>query len=145
MFLWRMCAVRGCHIISGTVVVNATSTHDAHYTMPCHCRFRKHRHDCISVNGTHYAADHQSRAVVCPRRQGRTTDSTAKVKFLEKLGGEKICWPHLWVRSITRGGPRGHYRYPVDWVHLCTGFKTRQRAGHNTLPRALQLRTLPPY
>jgi hypothetical protein len=73
--------VRASHVISGTVAVNASGTHDAHYTTPRHCRFRNCRHDCIGVHNEHYTSDYQSRAVACPRRQRRTTASTTKVKF----------------------------------------------------------------
>jgi hypothetical protein len=97
--------VRGCHIVSGTVVVNASSTHDTHYTMPCHCGFRKHHHDCISVHDTHYAADHQSRAVTCPRRQGRTTDSTAKVKFQKSWAGKRYVGPTCGFAASPEVGP----------------------------------------
>jgi hypothetical protein len=59
----------------------------------------------------------------------RTTASTAKLKFQKKkLGGEKMCWPHLRVRSLSRGGPEGHCQYPIDRVPPRTGFKTTQGA-----------------
>jgi hypothetical protein len=39
----------------------------------------------------------------------------------------KGCWPHPWVRSLSRGGPGVHCRYPEDRVPLRTSFKSRQR------------------
>jgi hypothetical protein len=39
-------------------------------------------------------------------------------------------WPHLRIRSLSRGGSGGHCRYPADWVPLHTSFKSRQVAGH---------------
>jgi hypothetical protein len=39
----------------------------------------------------------------------------------------KGCWPHRWIRSLSRGGPGGHCRYPEDRVPPCTSFKSRQR------------------
>jgi hypothetical protein len=38
-------------------------------------------------------------------------------------------WPHLQVHCLSRGGPRGHYRYLADRVPLHTSFKSRQGAG----------------
>jgi hypothetical protein len=65
-FPWRMRTVRSSNVVSGTEVVNASGTHDTHYTMPCHYCFRNCRHDCINIHNMHYAADHQSRAATCP-------------------------------------------------------------------------------
>jgi hypothetical protein len=65
----------------------------------------------------------------CPMHQGHTTASTAKVK-IKKMGREKICWLHLRVHSLSRDGPEGHHRYPLDWVHSRTGFKARQGVAH---------------
>jgi hypothetical protein len=38
----------------------------------------------------------------------------------------KGCWPHPQVRSLSRGGPGGHCRYPEDRVPPHTSFKSRQ-------------------
>jgi hypothetical protein len=39
----------------------------------------------------------------------------------------KSC-PHLWVHNLSRGGSRGHCRYPTDRVPLHTSLKSRQVA-----------------
>jgi hypothetical protein len=39
----------------------------------------------------------------------------------------KGCWPHPWVRSLSRGGPGGHCRYPEDRIPSHTSIKSRQR------------------
>jgi hypothetical protein len=36
-------------------------------------------------------------------------------------------WPHLRVRSLSRGGPGNHYRYPVDQIPPRTSSKSRRR------------------
>jgi hypothetical protein len=51
------------------------------------------------------------------------------IQKFRKMGGEKMCWPHLRVRSVSRGGPGGHCRYPADRIPPHTSFKSRQRAG----------------
>jgi hypothetical protein len=85
--------VHDSHAVSGTVAVNALGTHDAQYATPCHYRFKNHHHDCIDVHDAHYAADRQSRAVVCPQHQGRTTVSTANVKFQKSWAGKRYVGP----------------------------------------------------
>jgi hypothetical protein len=41
-----------------------------------------------------------------------------------------MCWPHLWVRGLSQGGPVGHCRYPADLVLLHIGLSLRQGARH---------------
>jgi hypothetical protein len=48
------------------------------------------------------------------------------VQNSERLHG-KGCWPHPRVRSLFRGGPGGHCRYPEDWIPPCTSSKSRQK------------------
>jgi hypothetical protein len=79
----------------------------------------------------------------------------------EKPSGEKMCWPHLRVHSLSRGGPRGHCRYPTNRVPPHIGLSPRQGTRHTAtcpvapdpasllgrapaLPRAPLLRTPPP-
>jgi hypothetical protein len=50
------------------------------------------------------------------------------------------CWPHPWVRSLSRGGPEGHCRYPEDRVPPRTSSKSRQKTRRvrvATCPKAL--------
>jgi hypothetical protein len=57
----------------------------------------------------------------------------------------KGYWPHLWVHSLSRGGPGGHCRYPVDRVPPHTSSKSRRgKACIRTPPQGPQLRILPP-
>jgi hypothetical protein len=42
---------------------------------------------------------------------------------------EKGYWPHLRVQSLSRGGRRGHYRYPANQVPPHTSSKSRQGVG----------------
>jgi hypothetical protein len=48
---------------------------------------------------------------------------------------EGRCWPHLQVRHLSYGGPRGHCRYSTDRVSLHTSSKLRQEAGRATTCR----------
>jgi hypothetical protein len=55
-----------------------------------------------------------------------TTLKSQHIKTQNGCAG-KGCWPHPRVRSLSRGGPGGHCRYPEDRVPPRTSFKSRQR------------------
>jgi hypothetical protein len=65
------------------------------------------------------------------------------VQDSERLHG-KGCWPHPRVRSFSRGGPGGHYRYPEDWVPPRTSSKSRQKTGRGCVPTCPKARLSPP-
>jgi hypothetical protein len=58
-----------------------------------------------------------------------STSSTTK-KIQKRYAGKKICWPHLRVRCLSRGGSGGHCQYPADPVPPRTSSKSRQRKRH---------------
>jgi hypothetical protein len=45
-----------------------------------------------------------------------------KYKYHQCYAGKRY-WPHLRVRHLSRGGPRGHSWYPANQVPLCTRLK----------------------
>jgi hypothetical protein len=50
----------------------------------------------------------------------------SNVQSSERLHGEG-CWPHPRVRSLSRGGPKSHCRYPEDQVPPCTSSKSKMK------------------
>jgi hypothetical protein len=74
-----------------------------------------------------------SRASQCPRESWvatyqscYTTASESQCIKTQKGCVGKGCWPHPRVRSLSRGGPGGHCRYPKDRVTPHTSIKSRQ-------------------
>jgi hypothetical protein len=85
--------------------------------------------ECLGTHDAHYVVTLQSCTVTCSMCQGHTTASTVHVEFQKNQARKKICWPHLRVRSLSKGGPGGHCRYPAERVPPYTSFKSRQRVG----------------
>jgi hypothetical protein len=73
-------------------------------------------------------ATHIGASVTCqksPHAQWWSRANTSKslgTNTIKSCAGKRY-WPHLWVHRLSRGGPGGHCRYPVDRVPLCTRFK----------------------
>jgi hypothetical protein len=63
-----------------------------------------------------------------PPRIRRTAEplQNPNVQSSERLHGEG-CWPHLWVHSLSWGGPGGHCRYLKDRVPPRISFKSKMK------------------
>jgi hypothetical protein len=110
--------VLGSRIGSGTVAVIASTpttslepmsqhfiSHNVHYGMVC--QSDADTHQLVEV---HYHSNCQDQS-------------------LEKPCGKKRCWPHLWDRSLYRGGSEGQCRHPIDRVPPHTCFWSRKEWG----------------
>jgi hypothetical protein len=67
------------------------------------------------------------------------TASKSQRTRLRKAAQEKDVGPTPWVRSLSRGGPEGHYQYPEERVPPRTSSMSRQktkRARVATCPKA---------
>jgi hypothetical protein len=82
-----------------------------------------------------------------PRAQWWSCAITSKSSGtnINKSCAVKRYWSHPWVRSLSRGGPGGHCRYPADRVPMCTRFKRSapQLQIHSRCQEALALRHAP--
>jgi hypothetical protein len=90
-------------------------------------------------------------APMCPLVGPHYRFETTKVRNLEKLHGRKGWWPHLRVRYLSHGGPRGHCRYPTELrcsgelgcCHVSRGTSSRLRAAREP-PRVPWCQLTPP-
>jgi hypothetical protein len=95
------------------------------------CQFRDRGHDYLGPRDLCCAvtAHEELRRVAVPRASQRpreswvttyqpccTTASESQHINTQKGCAGKGCWPHPRVRSLSRGGPEGHCRYPEDRI-----------------------------
>jgi hypothetical protein len=82
----------------------------------------------ITVRRYGTRAVHLGASVTCqksPRAQWWSRAITSKssgTNIIKSCVGKRY-WSNLRVHRLSRGGPEGHYRYPVDRVPLCTRLK----------------------
>jgi hypothetical protein len=76
----------------------------------------------LSVDGGRYQTSSSSTS------RGPTVDD--REKSSRQSSGAPKNWPHLRVRSLSRGGLGGLYRHPEDRVPPHTSSKSRQGACH---------------
>jgi hypothetical protein len=106
------------------------------------CQFGDRGHDYLGPRDFCCAvtAHEELRRVTVPRASQRpceswvatyqpccTTASESQHINTQKGCTGKGCWPHPRVRSLSRGGPEGHCRYPEDRIPPHISIKSRQR------------------
>jgi hypothetical protein len=106
------------------------------------CQFGDRGHDYLGPRDFCCAvtAHEELRRVTVPRASQRpceswvatyqpccTTASESQHIKTQKGCTGKGCWPHPRVRSLSRGGPEGHCRYPEDRIPPHISIKSTQR------------------
>jgi hypothetical protein len=114
-------------------------------------RFRKRSHDCLNLHDSHRAATpttstlrcmggingcfahrgitHESRVATRPQVKLNSRFECQYAKFQKNSAGKEMLAPPR-VRYLSRGGPRGHCRYPGDQVPPRTSSRSRKKARH---------------
>jgi hypothetical protein len=93
-----------------------------------HAPEQGHNHNLDSV-ALNYPCPVSRLKVISHNRTKYRENGTREQKYFfvyhAYAGLQHTSWIHLWVHSLSRGGPGGHCRYPVDRVPPRTSSKSR--------------------